>query len=222
MIPLLLSLCILVLVPWLYSKSRSWVTNIHQFEFRLNALILALILFGFLPQHLRRDGLYGLLFLTLAVLAFWLLEHLTHLTGKLRPQMLLYPLGLALFVHALFDGLGLSMEPLLEATASPHNHSHNSLVVAIVVHRVPASLGIWGFIYPRYGMRTAASMLGLLGMGTLAGFFIGSYQSHWQQPGHYPIYLEYVIAGGLVHFGRHSLLHWRRDSSTIPRKADQA
>jgi hypothetical protein len=69
----------------------------------------------------------------------------------------------ALAVHAFLDGLSLTGWALQDPGAT-------SLVVAVLLHRIPAGMAVWWFAQPRVGGAGAVGVLLLLCLATWAGF----------------------------------------------------
>ena len=212
---LLLGLSVLAfwIAPILSKLHFDIINRLPRSERFVYIIVLVLLGLGFLPEHLQRDGVFAVLKLAFAFGCFWLLESiLRRLQSRSLHPMLLF--GLLLSVHCLIDGMVLSLAPSLMSHLHPieglpvssHGDSLTILGVSIILHRLPIGMGIWAFISKQRSTPAAIAILTLASVMTLAGFAIGKadlvaivdYQSLLPE-------LEYLIAGGLIHMGGHSL-----------------
>lgn len=101
--------------------------------------------------------------------------------GSQTFTMVAVVLGMA--VHAVMDGVVLK-------------ESYFYLPMAIIVHRIPASLLTWQMLAGRGKPMLAVGLLALIGVGTLVGY-------NWAKellPSHDTFqYVQAIVAGGLLH-----------------------
>jgi hypothetical protein len=94
-----------------------------------------------------------------------------------------------LIIHALLEGAALV--PGSGAIAVP-------FALAIILHRIPVSLVIWWLICPRFGSLAASAGVGLIVVGTMAGYGLGiEFLADVHGPG-LELYQAFV-SGSLVH-----------------------
>ncbi|MFK7873861.1 MAG: hypothetical protein AB8C84_11970 [Oligoflexales bacterium] len=106
--------------------------------------------------------------------------------------------------HGLMDGAGLATPLAHHAHGHAHSHSHShSLPLAILLHRLPVGLMIWGVFYPNHGVRQPLIYLSAIGISTVVGYFVGQYWFLSHEP--WAAGVEAVVAGALLHiaFDRH-------------------
>ncbi len=228
---LLLGLSVLALwiAPMLSSLHRHWPWRLLTSERYIYLFILVLLALGFLPSHFKADGWLAFVKLGAATGLFWLIEiALRRASSHSVHPMTLF--AIVLSVHCLLDGLVLSLGPSLAdhahlspgfKTPSPKDHHFTILSVSIVLHRLPIGLGIWTFIRRQRSAQLALFILALASVMTLIGYSfgyrrfvaIGDYQ-------HLLPELEYLIAGGLIHMGGHSL--YPSDDADAPSSPDES
>ena len=101
--------------------------------------------------------------------------------------------GLAL--HAIFDGIAL---PHADQGHGDHSHAHQSLGLAIVLHRVPVAITIWWLLRPALGKLWASLVLALVAVGTVFGFVAGG-ELLPGMGGEYAVWFQAFIAGAILH-----------------------
>jgi hypothetical protein len=159
-------------------------------------IVAALVLVvGFLlvPEVVAGMGLVALLLIAAGYLAPGLLEnaiksaaHTFHLVS-----MVLALAGLAL--HAMLDGAGLAGSEL---------GAHESLALAIILHRLGVGLVLWLIVQPAFGYRMALVVLASIAGVTILGFSL----SEWVLPlaGENAVMtVQALIIGTIIH----SLVH---------------
>lgn len=195
--------------------------------FQLAAALLAPVLGAFmyvlLHDRPRRKRLFdGLMYLAVPVLVVWqVLPHAWAESGLWTIAVFLLGMVLpaeierrskSLAPHtdhvALLVGIsGLSLHALLEgaALASPSA----SLSGAVILHRIPVGLAIWWLVRPRYGFRSASLGIGLILVGTLAGYIVGTrlVEDSFGGVDLYQVFVGGSLLHAVFHQGRHSHRH---------------
>lgn len=144
-----------------------------------------------LPEALVEGGAWAAIAFAVGAVGPFLIGHRHDAAGV----TVIAALGLA--AHAFVDGGALALGGhALEA--SHHGHGHGggeSLIIAVLAHRLPVGLVIGGLM-PK--ARLAWMAAGLVGLATIAGFVLGEHALG--ETGHevMPI-LQALVAGGLTH-----------------------
>jgi hypothetical protein len=114
-----------------------------------------LVVLHVLPRVFPAAGVWAVV----AFLVGLLLPYALHRFAHSRSEGWVVGVGLfAVAAHATMDGAGIA-------------HGEEALSVAIVLHRIPASVLVWWLLKPRFGPRSAALALVALAIATLVGFF---------------------------------------------------
>lgn len=205
------SIVILWLAPilWLsFAKSR-FLVRAEKFAV---VLVFLVLLIGFVPHHVEEDGILSLVFLGLSGVLFYLLERGVRWMTTESSRFSILFFGVFLVLHGVADGVGLGLSQL-DVTHSHHQHSTEVLAFSIVLHRLPAGLGIWSFLYPRFQWTYPAILTLLMSLATILGYGIGTEELSVYLEGPQIHILEYLIAGGLFHFGFHAVSHTKGSAS---------
>ena len=129
----------------------------------------------------------------------WLLERaLGHTSRSVHGSFLLIAL-LGLVIHSLFDGVVL-------AGAGGHDHAAEALGLAVVLHRLPVGLVAWWLVRPRYGTKTALSILAVIAFGTVLGWLLGG-RLMGGVPETAGAVVQAFVGGSLVHVLLHPTEH---------------
>lgn len=133
----------------------------------LDAFVLVtlggLVVVHILPQSMAIAGGTALLATVLGMVGLVVMEQssdrLAHKVWRAALPILLLGLG----IHAFLDGVGLAH--------GHHDHAHtvSALPLAVVLHRIPVGLAIWWGVRPRFGVRGALVVMGILVVGTIVG-----------------------------------------------------
>ena len=123
----------------------------------------ALVSLEALPEAIAAGGVWAWAFLVAGLFGPTLLERLVHQAARQTHLATLLIGGFGLLLHATADGAALGA-----------GSAHNPLLpVAVILHRLPVGLAVWWLLRPSFGPRVAASMLGLMIVGTVLGFAVG-------------------------------------------------
>ena len=198
---LFLSLIPLMAAPLLHYVMES-KAKLRIFTSRALIIAVAALIVGhILPESYEVIGWYAIL---LAVLGLVIPSSLERMWVSEKWAIHAVPVwfmiaGLAL--HGLMDGAGIAA-PELHHHGHHHGHSH-SLPMAVLLHRLPVGLMIWGVFFPNHGFKLPTLYLSAIGLSTIAGYAL----SHYYLVGHSPSIaaVEAVVAGALLHiaFDRH-------------------
>ncbi|MCA8947882.1 MAG: hypothetical protein KDE27_00170, partial [Planctomycetes bacterium] len=145
-------------------------------------LVLPLALAGFLLPTLAERTLHGA-------------------TPGMRPLVLLLAL-LGMAAHTALDGLFLTDGPHQDLDG--HNHAGQEVTAwAIILHRIPAGMGIWWIVPRTLGVGAAVLVTIVVVAGTLFGYFLGVHVlDETSQRG--LALLQAVLVGSLLHVVLHA------------------
>ncbi len=151
-----------------------------------------LVLVYLLPESFSVGGWVTLLFALGGLFGPTLIERAFRRAAR-RVHIAAMVLGLTgLCLHGLMDGSALA----------PHHHAHlghaHLLPFAVIIHRLPVGLTIWWLLRPAFGVRVAASVLGLVGLATIAGFALGTFFTADLSSGGLACF-QALVAGSLLH-----------------------
>ena len=181
--------------------------------------IIGAILLGFLPQHIRHDGYISIVFLLGSTIIFHLLESASRRLNESHSRFSLIFFTIFLMIHAITDGLGLGITETLGTELGHHSHNdhhhHTEEVLAysIILHRLPAGIGIWTFLFPQFGWRKPTLLFAMITIATIVGFLGANLEAAKYLDGPQIHFLEYMIAGGLLHFGVHAATKGKNKAS---------
>ena len=153
-------------------------------------VITGIVIVEVVPEVMAHMPYLGFLLIILGFAGPTLLEHLFDKAARQvhRTALLIGILGI--LIHTIVDGFA-----LYEITASSGSHL---LGWGIVLHRLPVGITVWWLMEPRYGKKVAATILGLMVVGTLAGSFMGM-GLHTLAAGDAALGLKAFIAGAILH-----------------------
>ena len=190
---LILSLLALFAGPLFYHWMRQGGLIARTFDRLIVAALVLLVVFLLVPETVSGLGLMALALIAAGYLVPGLLEsgikgaaHTFHLIS-----LLLALFGLAL--HAMLDGAGLAGSELT---------AHDSLALAIVLHRMGVGLVLWLIVQPAFGRTIALVVLLLVSVVTVLGFSL----SEWVLPlagDNAVLVIQALIIGAIIH----SLIH---------------
>ncbi len=209
---LVISIAILFAAPWIYSSAQYFQKIWRWIDKLLLVFILALVLGHLLPESYSHLGLVSLLF---ALAGLFLPSLLERLWTKNAGTIHIIPVILAvvgLCFHGMMDGAALVPQNL-HGGHHCHLHDHSGegglwLQLAVIAHRLPDALFLWGVFYPRKGARFAMGLLCGLSLATIVGFFLGGEIFALLDHDYSVIFaFQAVVAGSLLHiaFDRHDL-----------------
>ena len=227
MLLLFLTLLACVIAPPIYwlGTRNNW--GLKAFQFFIALYVVYLTAFHILPDsyfrisyHAILVALAGFLFLTVAELRWN--QHRVKIS---RTSLLLALAGLG--IHTLIDGAALVPNALhqihdqLESTGHTHSHSflpgsENNLGMAVLLHRLPVCLMIWGFLFPKFGLAKTLGVYGLISIMTIAGFFWGKWLLNLFSDDAFLALFEAFVAGALLHVVAEPWIHKAR-----PRKVSK-
>lgn len=167
--------------------------------------LLAIAFIHFIPELYHHStgqiGMYILLgFLIQLVLEFFSggIEHghmHTQKTNKI-PWGLLLALGL----HSFLEGIPLGVqESGVHLATSHHDHSENSLLIGIILHRVPVAIALMSvMLFSQIRRRTSWTILILFSLAAPAGALLGFFGSEVSETINFD-YVLAVIVGMFLH-----------------------
>lgn len=190
---LLVSLFVLVVVPFLYGQIIKRGEKLRYLKKIMVWSLAALISFHMLPELIATLGYRAVLIALLGAGTAVIVEVAGAKVGAARYMGLLALLGLSL--HGLMDGFAIK--------TSDGNLVHG-IAEVVVIHRIFAGVFIWQICVENYSKLTGTLILSLLGLMTVFGFFLG--QQMLQNSYHVTqnIYLVQAFAlGCILHIAFH-------------------
>lgn len=161
---LTLSIIALFIGPVLYQWLRTGGRLVRTVEQGLVAALVILVVFLLVPESFRALGPWSLLLMALGYGVPSLLEFaIRRAAGTFHMISLFLALG-GLTLHAMLDGAGL-------AGGGIEGHGHNTLGLAIVLHRFGMGLVLWLMVQPVFGRRAAIAVLMLVAGATVVGYY---------------------------------------------------
>ena len=131
----------------------------------LDGLVLVAIVWiigvHIIPESLSTGGWMALVFLLLGIAFPILLKRVFHVASRTAHIALMIVAALGLCMHALIDGIA-----LLPASGS-------GLATAVIVHRIPVGMALWGTFRPALGTTASVVAFLLLIIATGVAFFLG-------------------------------------------------
>jgi len=189
MIPLITSLGLLFIAPFLYSAAIRVKKVWSAIEKLMNIVVTALVVLHLLPESIHIVGWYAVALAFVGLFLPGLLERLWE-RGAERVHLVSIILSLiGLIIHGLMDGAAL---------ATPVTSS-NSLPLAVVLHTLPAGMLICSIFYPRSQKYVPPILLATLGLSTLFGFFAGARFFDLQEHSSYFAAFQAFVAGSFLH-----------------------
>lgn len=144
-------------------------------------LVLPLALVGFLVPTLAERSLHGA-------------------TPGVKPVVLLLAL-LGMGAHTTLDGLFLTEDGV--HSHGGHRHTHDVAAWGVILHRIPAGIGIWWIVPRTLGVGAAVLITAIVVGGTLFGHYLGTeLLDDTSQRG--LALLQAVLAGSLLHVVLHA------------------
>ncbi|HFB64100.1 MAG TPA: hypothetical protein ENJ60_01040 [Aeromonadales bacterium] len=196
---LLLSLAILATLtgPFIYvvfRKQQSLKQGIDAFILVITA---GIIIFQVLPETFHSLGFFSIVLVVLGMGLPGLIEYLFRRAAA-QTHVLTLILGvLGLLVHGVVDGSALTMSKY---------ESGSLLPLAIVFHRTPISMTLWWLVKPQFGKMYAVSVIAILIIGTLLGFYFSSSVMMQLHNTQFMIF-EALVSGTLLHVLYHQPGH---------------
>jgi hypothetical protein len=206
---LLISLLILLVTPLLHLGVSKLGKPYGLFERLLFILVTVLVLVHILPDAYEIAG-WPVLIVALVGwgLPGFLERNLHHMAGTIHgAQIVVAIIGLGL--HGVLDGVGLSLGDIAEVGHEArvhthvHSHAHDSLPLAILLHRVPEALFLWWVLKPKYGFKIPSAVLAFLGLSTIFGFWFGHEWLSGFENGAGFGYFQALVGGSLMHLASH-------------------
>lgn len=115
-----------------------------------------------IPESLSKGGWLALGFLLLGIAFPLMLRPVFHVASRTAHVAVMFVAALGLCMHALIDGVA-----LLPASGS-------GLATAVIVHRIPVGMAIWGTFRPTLGTRGSAIALLLIITATGIAYYLGA------------------------------------------------
>lgn len=196
---LLLSLAILATLtgPFIYVVFRKQPSLKQGIDAFILVITAGIIIFQVLPETYHSLGLLSIILVILGMGLPGLIEYLFRRAAA-QTHVLTLILGVfGLLVHGVVDGSALTMSKYEAGSLLP---------LAIIFHRTPISMTLWWLVKPQFGKIYAISVIAILIIGTLLGFYFSSsvmMQLHNKQ---FMIF-EALVSGTLLHVLYHQPGH---------------
>ena len=189
MIPLITSLGLLFISPFLYTAAIRVKKVWTAVEKLMNISVTALVVLHLLPESIHLIGWSAVAFALLGLFLPGTLERLWK-RGAERVHFVSIVLSIiGLFIHGLMDGAAL---------ATPVTSS-NTLPLAVVLHTLPAGILICSIFYPRSQKHIPPILLATLALSTLVGYFAGTQFFSLQEHSSYFAAFQAFVAGSFLH-----------------------
>lgn len=207
-ISLIASLLVLFLGPFLYGRFRN---SSSQSQKRLEKVSSILVLFFIVLELIDHAGhiswgKFSLVFLGFYGFSLLFEKYLFKLSNQKKASswfsLSYFIPAIGLILHAITDGVVLQ-------------ESLFYLPMAVIIHRIPASLFIWGLFYRVFGKLVPSLLLMLLGLGTVVGFFVSK---ELLPDHHYFQYFQAAVAGTILHISFKS----KRKEDSPPKEASSS
>lgn len=201
---LLISIGALLLGP----VAASFSAGAPRFRAALDGYVLiaigGLVGLHLAPIAIGDGGVWAVLAMAVGAGLPWLFERGLHSARGDRAHLggVLFAVG-GLALHALLDGAALA------APHRGHEHAHDALALAVVVHRLPMGLMVWWAMSEVAGRRAVAAMLGVMAAATAIGYAAGEALLHRLPPFATAVFIA-VVAGALLHVLGHGVEGLRR------------
>ena len=177
------------LLHHLFTLNRRTITLADRIVF---IVVGGLVVFHLAPHSFEKIGYYSIPLLGVGAMIPVLIEKGRKTLHHKAHRIALFIICSGIFLHALLDGMALMM---------PGEHTHKAdfgLPLAIILHRFPVGLMLWMLLQPTYGIKTAASLILVICIATVIGFFM--YQS-------ISSYIPLKVAHGIYAIVSGSLFH---------------
>jgi len=202
MIPLIISLLMLALAPFIYQWALKFQGAWKYTNRLLIFLVTGIVVLHLLPESIRIVGISASALAMLGLFLPGIMERLWAREASVIHKFTMLFAAAGLAVHGMMDGAAL-------ATPGAGMQGGALLQWAVLLHRLPAAIFLWSIFYPGRGMKFSLGVLLLLGVFTLTGFGIGQsfLQFTAQSSGLY--YFQALVAGSLLHiaFDQHGPGH---------------
>jgi uncharacterized protein len=220
---LAISLAILVAAPWIYFSARYFQRVWRLIDKALMLIILALVLGHLLPESFHYLGFITIFYALAGLVLPSLLERMW---SKNAGRIHFIPVILAitgLCFHGVMDGAALVSKTGHCDHCHLHSHSDNGLwlQLAVILHRLPDALFLWGVFYPKKGPKFASFLLFALGAATVVGYFLGEQIFALINHDSSIIYaFQAIVAGSLLHIAidSHDHFHHHEDGTLCTHK----
>lgn len=174
----------------------------------LDAFVLVsvggLVCLYILPVAIARAGVWAVVAAAVGLAIPALSDRLFSLkAGRIRTLTWVVAMA-AIAVHALMDGIALVPHVADHAGLSEHSHGADahgvgsSLAMAVVLHRIPVALGVWGLVRPRFGLRAAIVTLSVIGGCSVLGYAGAEALVGWLDAPSLAAF-QALVAGTLLH-----------------------
>ena len=186
------SIIVLFVIPFLAEFLKRGSTKFPLIGKILNWTLAAVVVFHLLPEVI---GVAGYPAAVLALTGFLLALGLDSLGSRINAwRFIPAVVFIGLSLHGFLDGFAIDL-------------SNKSMILGVgevvVFHRVFAGLFIWQVCVENYSKKVAASILGLLGLATIAGFFFGADLLKNTSVYLNIAYIQAFIIGGILHVAFH-------------------
>jgi len=115
-----------------------------------------------IPASLVAGGWLAFVFLLLGIAFPMLLKRVFHVASRTANIAVMLVAALGLLVHALIDGIALLP------------NSGSGLATAVIVHRIPVGMALWGTFRTAIGTPAAATAFALIIVSTGIAYFLGA------------------------------------------------
>lgn len=158
-----------------------------------------LVLTHILPPSIQAGGLAAWLFLIAGMVLPTAIERVQHGHVQTAHAAALVLAFLALSLHAMSDGVVLSLADTGSGWAF-------STALAVVLHRIPVGIAVWVFLRSARGLRWVFWVFAIIAINTLIGFVSGNWVIALMQDASFG-WFQAFVAGSLLHVIFHAHEH---------------
>lgn len=158
-----------------------------------------LVLTHILPPSIQAGGLAAWLFVAAGMVMPTAIERVQHGNIRTAHAAALALAFLALSLHAMSDGVVLSLADRQSGWAF-------STALAVVLHRIPVGIAVWVFLRGAKGLRWVLGVFAVIALNTLLGFVAGGWVIELMQDASFA-WFQAFVAGSLLHVIFHAHEH---------------
>lgn len=167
--------------------------------------VCGLVLLELLPQAVASVGWSALLLAGVGFALPMLMERHGGQLGRQSHTWITFVGLFGLVLHSMVDGVALVLH---ESGGDHHHHDHgseglDSSILAVLLHRLPVGLAVWGLMEPRFGRRAALTVLGIDAIATTTGAFAGELVRPMMHSTTFMVFQSF-LSGALMHILLHT------------------
>lgn len=194
MIWLILSLLALCAGPLFYAMATSTPSRVRAIDGFVFVTVPGLILLDALPSLATQAGWLVFVWAAVGLFVPNIIETAFRPIARSAHMATVWLAVIGLVVHTLVDGAALAAA----FSSSNGTASGEGLALAVVIHRLPVGLAVWWVARPAFGYRWATTLLVVMLIGTVSGYFVGAGLAHLHLP-EIGVWFQALVAGAILH-----------------------